>query len=546
MTSTTFIDKTTLIEAPWLNDVDALVYQGQLDDGTTGASISRYLPAGTGAVATTVQDVLRREIWVEDFGAVADGAWSGTVASGTDNLAAFNLALAAATVLKTNVRAQGGLYYLSAGFTIPRGVKLFGDGETWAPYVQSGSATRGTGLLINGQVGSDCVTFEENAGHTSLENISIYNTNTNTLRSIVAVVGQLYPRMNRVEIGGLRDCGGVGLLLYPSATGALYETLWGDFNSVKVAGGVHTGLKIQGRAASSVCNTNTFIGGDIGGRVKSLIIDSDTSGADSINCSFHGTRFEGSYDAGTPPTFVADAVNVYGYATTSCYVFPIVDIGYSDTTAFFGCYFEATAMPGSYNDGTNGAWPVIGVIKTTTSKSKNTKLYGTRFVGCYLYDTGDWTEVTQTGNVGNRIDNSSATSVTVRVNAVQSIPAYVFTKVVFGAVFRGNDNFLQWDATNNTFICRSPGTYMLLGQVTFAGWVTAGTGAVSRIKTGTGVIFHGDAPGQQGGGVIVTKCHCLLDLVVGDTVWMEVLQTQGVAQNTNATAADNYFSIVKL
>lgn len=79
MTSTVFVDKTTLIEAPWLNDVNALVYQGQLENGTTGASISQYLPAGTGAVATTVQDKLREYVNVLDFGADRTGATDSTV-----------------------------------------------------------------------------------------------------------------------------------------------------------------------------------------------------------------------------------------------------------------------------------------------------------------------------------------------------------------------------------------------------------------------------------------------------------------------------------
>jgi hypothetical protein len=298
-----------------------------------------YTPAGTGAVATTVQSKLRESGSVKDFGAIGDGTWVSSIAGGTDNLVAFNLALSAAAILKTNVYAPGGLYYLSSGIVIPRGVKLFGDGETWSAYVKSGSATRGTGLLINGQTNNDCVKFEENGGHSSLESISIYNTNTNSLRSIVAVVGHLYPRMNRVEIGGLLSCTGVGLLLYPSSTGALYETLWGDFTSVKISSGIHTGLKIQGRAVGSVCNTNTFIGGDIGGRIISLVVDSDVVGANSVSCSFHGTRFEGAYDATILPTFVANSNNVYGYATTSCYVFPIVNIGYSDGLVFFWVLF---------------------------------------------------------------------------------------------------------------------------------------------------------------------------------------------------------------
>jgi hypothetical protein len=203
-------------------------------------------------------------------------------------------------------------------------------------------------------------------------------------------------------------------------------------------------------------------------------------------------------------------------------------------------------MPSSYNDGTNGSFPVLGVVKTTVSKTIHTKIIGSRFLGCYLYDTGAWTEVSAVGNFGNRLNNSVATSVTVRVNGVQSIPAYVFTKIVFGSVFRGNDNFLQYDLTNNAFICRSPGTYMVVGQVAFSGWSTASTSAVCRIKTSSGIIFNGDTPGQQGGGIITTKVMCLIDLAVGDTVWMEVLQSQGQNQNTNATATDNYMSIAKL
>lgn len=94
MTSTTFIDKTTLIEAPWLNDVDALVYQGQLDDGTTGASISRYLPAGTGAVATTVDAELKNSVYVTDFGAVvSDRSTLPSLAVQQANADAFNAAI---------------------------------------------------------------------------------------------------------------------------------------------------------------------------------------------------------------------------------------------------------------------------------------------------------------------------------------------------------------------------------------------------------------------------------------------------------------------
>jgi hypothetical protein len=62
MTSTVFTTG-TVIESPWLNDVNAATYNG-------GAV---YTPAGTGAIATTMQAKLRETVSVKDFGAVGDG-----------------------------------------------------------------------------------------------------------------------------------------------------------------------------------------------------------------------------------------------------------------------------------------------------------------------------------------------------------------------------------------------------------------------------------------------------------------------------------------
>ena len=127
MTSTTFIDKTTLIEAPWLNDVDALVYQGQLDDGTTGASISRYLPAGTGAVATTVQAKQRESVSVNDYGANPS-------ATAAVNAAAIQAAIDENPV----VFLPAGAHNINATITIPDGHTFFGISEYASILVQTG------------------------------------------------------------------------------------------------------------------------------------------------------------------------------------------------------------------------------------------------------------------------------------------------------------------------------------------------------------------------------------------------------------------------
>ena len=76
MTSTVFTPGTT-IESSWLNDVNTKTYND------TSATVA-YLPAGTGAVATTVQTKLRESVSVLDFGAVGNGI--------TNDAAAFTAA----------------------------------------------------------------------------------------------------------------------------------------------------------------------------------------------------------------------------------------------------------------------------------------------------------------------------------------------------------------------------------------------------------------------------------------------------------------------
>lgn len=64
MATTNFQDRVTPINASWLNDVDAATYEG------TGV----FTPAGTGAVARTVQAKLRESVNIDDFNPTADGA----------------------------------------------------------------------------------------------------------------------------------------------------------------------------------------------------------------------------------------------------------------------------------------------------------------------------------------------------------------------------------------------------------------------------------------------------------------------------------------
>jgi len=85
---------------------------------TSNASTVVYDPAGTGAVATTVQTKLRESVSVKDFGAVGDGV--------TDDTAAFNSAAASAAY---EIQVPYGTYNISSKVTINKS-KLIGDGSS--------------------------------------------------------------------------------------------------------------------------------------------------------------------------------------------------------------------------------------------------------------------------------------------------------------------------------------------------------------------------------------------------------------------------------
>ena len=104
MTTTTFIDKQTVIEATWLNDVNESVYTTVPNAmpkaalaASSGASLVGYMPAGVGAVATAVQSKLRQSVSVLDFGAMGD--YSRLTKTGTDDTESLIAAIAAAKVL---------------------------------------------------------------------------------------------------------------------------------------------------------------------------------------------------------------------------------------------------------------------------------------------------------------------------------------------------------------------------------------------------------------------------------------------------------------
>ena len=105
---------------------------------TTNAALVEYDPAGTGAVATTVQAKLRETVSVNDFGAVGDGV--------TDDTAAIQAALDAS--LKVNF--PPGRYLISSTLTLRTNQTISGNGRSFSyPYYANTNTVYGTEILVS-------------------------------------------------------------------------------------------------------------------------------------------------------------------------------------------------------------------------------------------------------------------------------------------------------------------------------------------------------------------------------------------------------------
>ena len=131
---------------------------------STDASLVTYLPAGAGAVLTTVQDKLRQIVSAEDFGAVGDGsddslaikaAIDSLPASGgivTFGVGTFRSPYTSTALIKDNITFQGsGMPTFNAGYTALTGGTIF-----QGTLLYQGSGTRFFDLGVD--VGSDVCT----------------------------------------------------------------------------------------------------------------------------------------------------------------------------------------------------------------------------------------------------------------------------------------------------------------------------------------------------------------------------------------------------
>jgi hypothetical protein len=125
----------TFVSAPPAGTNNVLIrYMQALSQGTGDSASVQYTPAGTGAVATTVQTKLRESVSVKDFGAAGDGV--------TDDTSKIQAAVNAVCGAQKTLYFPAGTYRISAAITFPnKSFVIQGEGPTSTVIKPLASAT---------------------------------------------------------------------------------------------------------------------------------------------------------------------------------------------------------------------------------------------------------------------------------------------------------------------------------------------------------------------------------------------------------------------
>lgn len=166
-TSITFTSGLTLSD-----EVEILIAQ-PFSVGITSSDAANYLPAGTGAVATTVQAKLRESVSVKDFGAVGDGV--------ANDAPAFMLAIKS----DRNVLIPPGTYLLNSTVTAPPAAY---DNPCVLIQSESNFSVIAYGATINvGNAAARCGVFQfDQCSNFSFEGAKIVGSTSGDKNSAVA------------------------------------------------------------------------------------------------------------------------------------------------------------------------------------------------------------------------------------------------------------------------------------------------------------------------------------------------------------------------
>ena len=523
MTTTNFTDFQTPILASWLNDVDEKTYNDN-------AQLMQYTPAGTGAVATTVQSKLRESVSVKDFGAVGDGV--------TDDYSAIQIAINWVAANKGgDLYFPAGDYIVGSGLILKEGVNLVGAGTAHYELYNfgTGHVHTGTVLLVTGSAGGDCIAFQNSQkGHYGIRNMSIFDNGTAAIRSIINITNVLHPRLQDTEVACLNSI--------PRGTGYYLGdlTLYGHFS-----GCVATTV-LYGAAFHDNANANCFSGGSLEGATQCLLL-TGTTGYPAGN-SFNGVALETSYGAWgayQELNFIANSDKVYGMqgaygpgqgSFVSVYVNPIVKIvrGYGNN--FSGCYIETSGTPASFNDGTNGTWQVLPVfaIKTATSAdAENNGLYSCR-MNVFLLDQGENT-FADCLPYSPTYKSRQPVALALRTSSATVVATGPETKMLFNGSSYYNTNQITYNAATGVGTFRQTGLYMFSANVSALPMpAAASTDVYVKLHvapTGRNLAVMGTYISSTASQYVTLQLNTIVDGSALEEFNLSVLQVSGLSAN---------------
>jgi hypothetical protein len=182
----------TFTAAPPINSAIEVVAFATGSIGSTTADLVTYIPAGTGAVQTTVQTKLRESVSVKDFGAVGDGV--------TDDTAAIQAAIDYALTTGGICYIPAGVFAIASTIKIGSGINLYGQ----AGHLSSTSVLRYTGT-------GDAINSKNNAVrqlHGTIQNLCIEATSTSNTGIGLNLETFGFLRVNDVTVRGFASGGG--------------------------------------------------------------------------------------------------------------------------------------------------------------------------------------------------------------------------------------------------------------------------------------------------------------------------------------------------
>ena len=279
----------------------------------TDADLITYTPAGTGAVATTVQKKLRETVSVKDFGAVGDGV--------TDDTAAIKAAIASLGAKGGEVCFPAGTYKFTSKITINTPVRLVGAGRGINGTNYSTRLVK-TGSFLG-------IEFLQGAAYGGLFDLTVDRSGSDASDGVYVASGRIDAQ--RVSI---YNQGRYGL--------NVYDANCSSFHAIEIASCGSDGLYLDGNPAAPDDNGMLFTGLDI--RV---------CGGNGINII-----------KGFSNTFIAPSLQ-----GNAGYGIKIND----DNNLFFGVYSEANTL-GYLNFGANADRNHLqfGIVSDTITVSNPT------------------------------------------------------------------------------------------------------------------------------------------------------------------------------